>query len=43
MNVFSYREDPSLIRGGHNIEPRLIEDALLHSPWVAQAAGSAGL
>ncbi len=27
-----------IIRGGHNIEPRLIEDALLQSPWVAQAA-----
>lgn len=27
-----------IIRSGHNIEPRLIEDALLQSPWVAQAA-----
>jgi fatty-acyl-CoA synthase len=27
-----------IIRGGHNIEPGIIENALLQSPWVAQAA-----
>ena len=27
-----------IIRGGHNIEPGMIEDALLQSPWVALAA-----
>ncbi|WP_418316549.1 AMP-binding protein [Piscinibacter sakaiensis] len=27
-----------IIRSGHNIEPGIIEDALLQSPWVAQAA-----
>jgi fatty-acyl-CoA synthase len=32
------RQKDLIIRGGHNIEPRLIEDALLQSPWVAQAA-----
>jgi fatty-acyl-CoA synthase len=34
----SGRQKDLIIRGGHNIEPRLIEDALLQSPWVAQAA-----
>ena len=32
------REKDVIIRGGHNIEPGMIEDALLQSPWVAQAA-----
>jgi fatty-acyl-CoA synthase len=32
------RQKDLIIRSGHNIEPRLIEDALLQSPWVAQAA-----
>lgn len=34
----SGRQKDLIIRGGHNIEPRIIEDALLQSPWVAQAA-----
>ena len=34
----SGRQKDLIIRSGHNIEPRLIEDALLQSPWVAQAA-----
>ncbi|RZL94132.1 MAG: hypothetical protein EOP82_05675 [Variovorax sp.] len=34
----SGRQKDLIIRGGHNIEPGLIEDALLQSPWVAQAA-----
>ena len=34
----SGRQKDLIIRGGHNIEPRLIEDALLQSPWVVQAA-----
>ena len=34
----SGREKDVIIRGGHNIEPSMIEDALLQSPWVAQAA-----
>lgn len=34
----SGRQKDLIIRGGHNIEPRMIEDALLQSPWVAQAA-----
>ena len=34
----SGRQKDIIIRSGHNIEPGLIEDALLQSPWVAQAA-----
>jgi fatty-acyl-CoA synthase len=34
----SGRQKDLIIRSGHNIEPRLIEDVLLQSPWVAQAA-----
>jgi fatty-acyl-CoA synthase len=34
----SGRQKDLIIRGGHNIEPGLIEDVLLQSPWVAQAA-----
>jgi fatty-acyl-CoA synthase len=34
----SGRQKDLIIRSGHNIEPGLIEDALLQSPWVAQAA-----
>ena len=34
----SGRQKDLIIRGSHNIEPRLIADALLQSPWVAQAA-----
>ena len=34
----SGRKKDLIIRGGHNIEPRLIEDALLLSPAVALAA-----
>jgi fatty-acyl-CoA synthase len=34
----SGREKDLIIRGGHNIEPALIENALLASPWVAIAA-----
>jgi fatty-acyl-CoA synthase len=34
----SGRRKDLIIRSGHNIEPGLIEDALLQSPWVAQAA-----
>jgi fatty-acyl-CoA synthase len=34
----SGRKKDLIIRGGHNIEPRLIEDALLQSPAVALAA-----
>jgi fatty-acyl-CoA synthase len=34
----SGRQKDIIIRGGHNIEPGIIEDALLQSPWVAQAA-----
>jgi fatty-acyl-CoA synthase len=37
----SGRQKDLIIRGGHNIEPRVIEDALLQSPWVAQAAAVA--
>jgi fatty-acyl-CoA synthase len=34
----SGRKKDLIIRGGHNIEPRLIEDALMQSPAVALAA-----
>lgn len=34
----SGRQKDLIIRGGHNIEPALIENALLASPWVAVAA-----
>jgi fatty-acyl-CoA synthase len=34
----SGRQKDLIIRGGHNIEPALIENALLSSPWVAVAA-----
>jgi len=34
----SGRQKDIIIRSGHNIEPGLIENALLQSPWVAQAA-----
>ncbi|MFZ9551676.1 MAG: AMP-binding enzyme [Hylemonella sp.] len=34
----SGRKKDLIIRGGHNIEPRVIEEALLHSPAVALAA-----
>jgi fatty-acyl-CoA synthase len=34
----SGRQKDLIIRSGHNIEPGLIEEALLHSPWVALAA-----
>ncbi len=34
----SGRQKDMIIRSGHNIEPGLIEDALLQSPWVARAA-----
>ncbi len=34
----SGRQKDLIIRSGHNIEPRIIEDVLLQSPWVAQAA-----
>ena len=34
----SGRQKDIIIRGGHNIEPGVIEDALLQSPHVAQAA-----
>jgi fatty-acyl-CoA synthase len=34
----SGREKDLIIRGGHNIEPGLIEEALLQSPYVALAA-----
>ncbi len=34
----SGRQKDLIIRSGHNIEPGLIEDALLQSPWVALAA-----
>jgi fatty-acyl-CoA synthase len=34
----SGRQKDLIIRSGHNIEPGLIEDALLQSPWVAQCA-----
>lgn len=34
----SGRQKDIIIRSGHNIEPGIIEDALLQSPWVAQAA-----
>lgn len=34
----SGRQKDLIIRGGHNIEPGIIENALLQSPWVAQAA-----
>lgn len=34
----SGRQKDIIIRSGHNIEPGLIEGALLQSPWVAQAA-----
>jgi fatty-acyl-CoA synthase len=34
----SGRQKDLIIRSGHNIEPALIESALLQSPWVAQAA-----
>lgn len=34
----SGRQKDIIIRSGHNIEPGLIEDALLQSPWVAQVA-----
>lgn len=34
----SGRQKDLIIRSGHNIEPRVIEDALLHSPAVALAA-----
>jgi fatty-acyl-CoA synthase len=34
----SGREKDLIIRSGHNIEPGIIENALLQSPWVAQAA-----
>ena len=34
----SGRQKDIIIRGGHNIEPGIIENALLQSPWVAQAA-----
>jgi len=34
----SGRQKDLIIRGGHNIEPALIESALLASPWVAVAA-----
>lgn len=34
----SGRQKDLIIRGGHNIEPGLIENALLSSPWVAVAA-----
>jgi fatty-acyl-CoA synthase len=35
------RQKDLIIRSGHNIEPRLIEEALLQSPWVALAAAVA--
>jgi fatty-acyl-CoA synthase len=34
----SGRQKDLIIRSGHNIEPGIIEDALLQSPWVALAA-----
>ena len=34
----SGRRKDLIIRSGHNIEPGVIEDALLQSPWVAYAA-----
>jgi fatty-acyl-CoA synthase len=34
----SGRQKDIIIRGGHNIEPRIIEDALMLSPYVALAA-----
>ena len=34
----SGRKKDLIIRSGHNIEPRVIEEALLHSPAVALAA-----
>jgi len=34
----SGRQKDIIIRSGHNIEPGLIENALLESPWVARAA-----
>lgn len=34
----SGRQKDLIIRSGHNIEPGIIEEALLHSPWVALAA-----
>ena len=34
----SGRQKDLIIRSGHNIEPRVIEEALLHSPAVALAA-----
>lgn len=34
----SGRQKDLIIRGGHNIEPRVIEEALMHSPAVALAA-----
>jgi fatty-acyl-CoA synthase len=34
----SGRQKDIIIRSGHNIEPGVIENALLQSPWVAQAA-----
>lgn len=34
----SGRKKDLIIRGGHNIEPRVIEEALLHAPAVALAA-----
>jgi fatty-acyl-CoA synthase len=34
----SGRQKDLIIRSGHNIEPGVIENALLQSPWVAQAA-----